>query len=81
MHSPAASFPATTTFRAPRRRAGSPSSTPPSAGPPRAAPHETDEQRRALADAGIDLEDVTAQLLREGIDAFMDKRKPVWKDR
>ena len=25
----------------------------------------------ALADAGIDLEDVTDQLLREGIDAFM----------
>ena len=26
---------------------------------------------QALADAGIDLEDVTEQLLREGIDAFM----------
>ena len=30
-----------------------------------------DRRPEALADAGIDLEDVTDQLLREGIDAFM----------
>ena len=35
------------------------------------ADQDPSEDLRALADAGIDFEDVTAKLLRDGIDAFV----------